>query len=206
MKTNRSKLGLSIIAGGLSFVGSASAVDLIVNGSFENPPGGEWKYFNTYNHTDVYYTGAAIPVFENPGTTYSWQHASRFGSWTNFFTPTNEADHLQFNLIYANSQTVSLTNALTPAAIDSGLGQYTFSSWLASYGQPSSNPEQPYLVLRFFDNAGTTQIGGNVVFDRTTSNLAVTYADGNTNIPSDLSADHNWVKYIATGPVPNGAR
>jgi hypothetical protein len=206
MKTHRSKLGLSIIAGGLSFVGSASAVDLIVNGSFENPNGGEWKYFNTYNYSQAYFIGPAVPGSENPGTTWSWQHGSVFGSWANFVTPTNEADHLQFNLIYANSQTVNLTNALTTAAIDGGLGQYTFSSWLASYGQPSSNPEQPYLVLRFFDNAGTTQIGGNVIFDRTTSNFAVTYADGNTNIPSDLTVDHSWIKYVATGPVPTGAR
>jgi hypothetical protein len=208
VKTGRSRLGLSIIAGGLSFVGSANAIDLIVNGSFENPNGGEWKYFNTYNYSQAYFSGPPVSASENPGIVWSWQHGSAFGSWSNFVTPTNEADHLQFNLIYANSQTVNLTNALTTAAIDAGLGQYAFSSWLASYGNgpDAPNPEQPYLVLRFFDNTGTNQIGGNVVFDRTTSNFAVTYADGNTNIPSDLSVDHNWIKYVAIGPVPTGAR
>jgi hypothetical protein len=40
VKTKRSNLGLSIFAGGLSFVGSANAVDLIVNGSFKNPTNG----------------------------------------------------------------------------------------------------------------------------------------------------------------------
>jgi hypothetical protein len=206
MKTKRSKLGLSILAGGLSFVGSANAVDLIINGSFENPNGGEWKYFNTYNYSQAYFTGPAVPGSENPGNIWSWQHGSAFGSWANFVTPTNEANHLQFNLVFANSQTVNLTNALTATAIDGGLGHYTFSSWLASYGQPDSNPEQPYLVLRFFDNTATNQIGGNVVFDRTGNNFAVTYADGNTSIPADVSTDHSWIKYLATGNVPVGAR
>src|SRR5436190_23900200 len=33
---SRNTMGLSILAGGLAFVGSANAVDLIVNGSFED--------------------------------------------------------------------------------------------------------------------------------------------------------------------------
>jgi hypothetical protein len=210
VKTRRSKLGLSIIAGGLSFVGSANAVDLIINGSFENFGGSEWKYFNTYNYSPAYsfFTGPPVPGSENPGASWSWQHGSAFGSWANFVTPTNEADHLQFNLIYADSQTVSLTNAVTATAIDTGLGQYMFSSWLASYGNgvDAPDPEQPYLVLRFFDATATNQIGGNVIFDRTSNNFAVTYANGNTNIPSDLTLDHNWIKYVASGTVPIGAR
>jgi hypothetical protein len=206
MKSNRSKLGLSILAGGLSFVGSANAGDLIINGSFENSNAGEWKYFNTYNYSQAYYTGVQVPVSENPGTIWSWQHANVNNGWKNFVTPTNESDHLQFNLRYANSQTVSLTNALTPSAIDSGLGQYTFSAWLASYGQPNVNPEQPYLVLQFFDNNLAVQMGGNTIFDRTGNNFAVTYANGSTNIPSDLTLDHDWIKYVATGSVPVGAR
>lgn len=204
MKFKNSSMGLSILAGGLSFVGAANAVDLITNGSFEGTNG--WKYFKTYNYTAAYFTGPAIPGSENPGTRYSWQHANTNTAWTKFVTPTNETDHLQYNLVYADSQTVALTNAITGPAIDSGFGRYSFSSWLASYGQPGSNPEQPYLVLRFFDDAGTVQIGSNTVFDRTGNNLAVTYADGNTSIPADVSADHNWIKYAATGTVPSGAR
>jgi hypothetical protein len=202
----RTTAGLSILAGGLAFVGSASAVDLIVNGSFETSTNGWAGVFKTYNYTAAYYTGPAVPASEGPASRYGWQHGSVANSWTSFVTPTNETDHLQYNLKFANSQTVNLTNALTGPAIDSGLGQYTFSSWLASYGQPGSNPEQPYVVLRFFDNSGTNQIGGNVIFDRTGNNFAVTYADGNTTIPSDVSADHNWIKYVATGTVPVGAR
>jgi hypothetical protein len=78
-------------------------------------------------------------------------------------------------------------------------------------------------MLRFFDDTATqvattgVQIGndgyptpdGNttsVIFDRTTNTFAVTYADGTTTIPSDLSGDHKWIKYVATGTVPAGAR
>ena len=206
MKSRKSRLGLSILAGGLSFVGSANALDLIVNGSFETPNAGEWKNFAQYNYSPQYFTGSPIPASEGPGTFFSWKHASANGAWNNFATPTTEANHLLNNLQYANSQTVNLTNALTGTAIDAGLGRYSFSSWLASYGQPGANPEQPYLVLRFFDNAGTVQIGGNVIFDRTTNINAVVYANGNTTIPDDLTADHEMIKYVATGTVPATAR
>src|SRR4051812_8300766 len=203
MKSKKTRLGLSILAGGLSFVGAANAMDLITNGSFETASPGGWKYFGQYNYTAQYFTGAAIPAGENPGAKYSWKHGSVNGSWNNFVTPTNEANHLQYNLVYADSQTVNLTNALTGAAIDSGLGRFSFSSWLASYGQPGVNPEQPYLVLRFFsDSAGTVQVGGNVIFDRTKNVNAVMFADGNTSVPDDVSGDHGMIKYAATGTVP----
>jgi len=202
MKTNRnrSNLGLSILAGGLSFVGAANAVDLIVNGSFENPNGGEWKYFNTYNYSSAYFTGPPVPASENPGTIWSWQHASYYGAWTNFVTPMAQSDFLQNDLIYADAQTVKVTNALPGTAIDAGLGRYSFSAWLASYGQPNSNPEQPFVVLRYFDDA-TNQVGTDLIFDRTINTFAVTYADPakGTNVPTDLSQDHDWVKFAATG-------
>jgi len=202
-----SRRGLAILAGGLSFVGSANAIDLIVNGSFETGTNG-WLYFNTYNYSQAYFTGPPVPASEVPGSIWSWEHPSASGAWDNFVKPTNEVDHLQYNLQWANSQTVNLTNALTGSAIDAGLGRYAFSSWLASYGQPHQNPEQPYVVLRFFDTAGTTQISGNIIFDRTVNTLAVSYANNYpTNPPpADLSADHDWVKYLATGTVPTGAR
>ena len=123
--------GLSIVAGGLAFVGSANAVDLIVNGSFENPTNG-WAYFLTYNYSAAYYAGPPVPVSEGPGSLWSWKHASVSGAWDSFATPTNITDFPQYDLQFADSQTVELTNALSGAAIDGGLGQYTFSAWLAS--------------------------------------------------------------------------
>src|SRR3954470_17075221 len=74
MKTKNKRLGLSILAGGLSFVGAANAMDLIVNGSFESANAGEWKFFSTYNYSAQYFTGAAIPGTETPGSKYSWKH------------------------------------------------------------------------------------------------------------------------------------
>ena len=117
---------------------------------------------------------------------------------------------------FALTQTGTLTNAVSAADIDAGSANYTFSAWLASYGNPNTNPEQPFLLLRFFDDTATqdvhtgNQIGTDattsVIFDRTTNTLAVTYADGTTTIPANLSDDHNWIKYVATGTVPATAR
>lgn len=204
MKKRNARLGLSILAGGLSFVGAANAVDLITNGSFESA--GSWKYFGTYNYSTAYFSGPAIPASENPGNLFATKLATAFSDWDHFVTPTNETDHLNFNLRYAGSQTVELTNALSEAAIDAGFGRYNFSSWLSSYGNPGSNPEQPYVVLRFYDAGGIAQVGDNVIFDRTKNTFAVTFADGNTTIPEDVSANHDWIKYVATGDVPVGAR
>lgn len=204
MKKRNARLGLSILAGGLSFVGAANAVDLITNGSFESA--GSWKYFGTYNYSTAYFSGPAIPASENPGNLFATKLASAFSDWDHFVTPTNETDHLSFNLRYAGSQTVELTNALSEAAIDAGSGRYNFSSWLSSYGNPGTNPEQPYVVLRFYDAGGVVQVGDNVIFDRTKNTFAVTFADGNTTIPEDLTANHDWIKYVATGDIPVGAR
>src|SRR5436190_16977390 len=81
-------IGLSILAGGLAFVGSANAVDLIVNGSFEaegRTAGGSaltgWSGFmGTYSHDgEAYYAGPPIPASEVPGAVYSWQHRAVAG-------------------------------------------------------------------------------------------------------------------------------
>ena len=76
--TPASTAGLSILAGGLAFVGSAGhlgAVDLLVNGSFEEPPAVGWTgSFGTYNFSAAYFAGPAIPAGENPGALYSWRH------------------------------------------------------------------------------------------------------------------------------------
>ena len=98
-------------------------------------------------------------------------------------------------------------HALVSAAdIDLGRGQYTFSTWLASYGKPHANPEQPFLDLRFFDNTGTNQLGTDLIFDRTDKTHAVMFADGTSNFGGNLGGNHEWVKYVASGAVPTGAR
>src|SRR5206468_10707056 len=65
------KMGLAVLAGGLSFVGSAEAAELITDGSFENTTaggspivevggtanpglGGGWSSFSTYLYSTLY--------------------------------------------------------------------------------------------------------------------------------------------------------
>ncbi len=200
---NRHKMGLAVLAGGLTFVGAASAADLIVNGSFETTGG--WKgFFSTYNISTHYFAGPSIPASENAGTKFSWKHTGTSG----VYTPATPV-----------TQLVNLTAAITGPHIDAGLGQFNFSAWLASYGNPGSNPEQPYLTLQFFD-AGSNQVGSTVVFDRaipgTTAGsfwVGEVSTDGNSILPaSDPTAvepdasNHFWAKYSDTATVPPGAR
>ncbi len=192
-----STLGLSILTGGLAFVGSANAIDLIVNGSFEvdgRVNGGSalagWTGFmGTYNHSDeAYYSGPAIPAAEMPGAVYSWQHRATAGANGPAGVP-------------QVTQTVNLTTAVTSTDIDAGRGQFTFSAWLASY---TDNPEQPYLTLEFLD-AVSNQVGSTVTFDRTSANFWVGNAD-----PADLTApsaaNHMFSKYLRASLIPAGAR
>lgn len=190
-------VGLSILASGLSFVGSASAVDLIVNGSFEaegrvgsgSVLTGWTGFMGTYNHSDeAYYAGPAIPAEEMPGALYSWQHRATSGVNGPAGVP-------------QVTQTVDLTNGVTSAEIDTGRGRFTFSAWLASY---TDNPEQPYLTLQFFDGT-SSQLGSTVVFDRTTANFWVRNADpADSTPPSGLN--HMFSKYVRSSAIPAGAR
>src|SRR5256885_12199935 len=72
MKNRRPKLGLSIIAGGLSFVASAGAPDIVIDGSYESSTNnsittkkftggndtagidGGWTHFSTYAYIAGY--------------------------------------------------------------------------------------------------------------------------------------------------------
>jgi hypothetical protein len=197
-------MGLSIIAGGLAFVGSANATDLIVNGSFEADgdlkesggtpgatPSGWSGFLQTYTHSEMYFAGPDIPAEENPGIHYTWQHRAVQGVNGDAGVP-------------QVTQTVNLTAAVSAADIDAGQAQYTFSAWLASYGTPQQNPEQPYLTVQFF-NVSSAQIGSTVVFDRTTALNWVRNADPSDTTPPS-SANHQWSQYVKTSLVPQGSR
>jgi hypothetical protein len=200
--------GLAVATAGLAFVGSATATDLIVNGSFEadgdfasaGTPTGWTGFLKTYaNGTDLYSEGPSIPATENPGGHYTWQHRAVNGVDGAAGVP-------------QVTQRVDLTGGVNAADLDAGQGQYTFSGWLASYGQPNQNPEQPLLTVQFF-RADSTQIGSTVSLDRTLTN----YWAGNAGVsgiipPSDPGAvtpnrdNHHWAKYSRTGLIPAGAR
>ncbi len=212
---------VAILASSLSFVGTANAVDLILNGGFESVTGGTPQYGGRTDATEAgwngivsslpysgaYYSGPAIPASEGPSSFYSWRHQSAVGAYSLFTTPTTD---LSYVTVYSFKQSVNLTNGPSGADIDAGRGQYTFSAWLASYTQ---NPEQPYLDLRFFDATDTNQIGSDVAFDRTATNCWIgnAGASGIISLPTALTnpptaSNHHWAKYVRTSIVPQGAR
>jgi hypothetical protein len=201
MKT-RSKMGLAILAGGLSFVGAANAVDLILNGSFEAITGGNPNSYNSITDGTLagwdgvvsgisygfnYFSGPVIPASENPGLVYSWNQDGDTNHLTAYMTPL--------------TQTVDLTAGASAANIDLSRGQYTFSAWMSSY---TLQDDQPYVTVRFFD-ASTNQVGRPAVFDRVHSLFFTTFADG-TNVFDSGAHFHDWAKYVKTAAIPPLAR
>jgi len=203
MKT-RSKTGLAILAGGLSFVGAANAIDLILNGSFEAITGGTPNSYNSITDGTLagwdglisgisygfnYFSGPVIPASENPGLAHSWNQDG----------DTNHASGYTIPL----TQTVNLTNGVSAANIDAGMGQYTFSAWMSSY---TLQNDQPYLTVQFFD-ASTNHVGGTAVFDRLHSLFFTSFA---VDFPSPSVFNdtqiHDWAKYVKTAAIPPLAR
>src|SRR5438093_7768131 len=197
MKT-RSKMGVAILAGGLSFVGAANAIDLILNGSFETVTGGSSAYNCHTDGTEAgwdgvvsciaygynYFSGPVIPASENPGLAHSWNQDGDPNHASGYTIPL--------------TQTVNLTNGVAAANIDAGTGQYTFSAWMSSY---TLQNDEPYLTLRFFD-ASTNQVGGTAVFDRVHSLFFTSFA---VDFPSPSVFNdtqiHDWAKYVKTAAI-----
>src|SRR2546421_7691152 len=136
MRNNRPtrRMGLAILAGGLAFVGTADATELIADGSFENTTpssspivkvggtakpgvGGGWSSFSTYLYSTLYTL---------PGPA---------GSGAQFLRPYPSGTYGITQSSQTMTQLVSLTasTTLTAAKIDSGLGRFTLSAWFSSY-------------------------------------------------------------------------
>src|SRR5438093_11313169 len=136
VKTNRAirKMGLAVLTGGLAFVGSASATELGVDGSFENTSpssnpivkvggtpepavGGGWTLFSTYLYSTLY----TLPGPANSGV----QYLRPYPSGTYGITQSSQS--------VTQAMSLTATTTLTPARIDSGAGRYTMSAWFSSY-------------------------------------------------------------------------
>jgi hypothetical protein len=187
MKNRRSKLGLSIIAGGLSFVGSASATDIVIDGSYESSTNnsittkkftggndtagidGGWTHFSTYAYI-AGYTQAGPP-----------------GSGQVYLRPYN--DSIGSSVV---GQTNSLTRAITTAQIDGSQGQFNLSAWFSTYHGQNDYSD---LTLQFLDAAfaptGPTVAIGGLAF--------VTALPGG-------GGNRAWGQDTKTGLVPPGAR
>lgn len=183
MKTKKSRLGLSILAGGLSFVGAANAIDIVIDGSYESSTN-------------------SLTGFVGQGGDAA---AGIDGGWTSFTTYTYSAGYTQpgptgsgqvYLRPYAPNQTVSqvdsVTRAITTAQIDGSQGQYTASAWFSTYlGQNDYSD----LTLQFLD-VSQSPIGTPVALGGAAFVAA---------LPGGIGL-RAWGQDTKSGLVPSGAR
>jgi hypothetical protein len=197
MKRNRSprKMGLAVLAGGLSFVGNAA--ELIIDGSFENttpssnpvvkvggkpnPGVGEgWSSFSTYTYSTLY----TLPGPANSGIGYLRPYPPGTYGISQSSTEAKQLVSL-------------LAGTLTPAKIDAGSGKFTMSSWFSSYLTQGDFSE---LTLEFLNEANA------VVGDP----IALGGRDFVESIPTGANSKYGnakeWGQDVETGTIPSGAR
>jgi hypothetical protein len=191
MKSKKSRVGLSILAGGLSFVGAAHAVDIVIDGSYESSTNnlsgfvgqggndaagvdGGWTSFATY----TYSAGYTQPGPTGSGQVYLRPYAASGG------VPASRR---------TVSQVDSLTRAITTAQIDGSEGHYSASAWFSTY---YGNNDYSELTLQFLDASqgaigSPVSLGGRAFV---------------TALPADGSGLRAWGKDSKSGLVPPGAR
>src|SRR5438034_10867112 len=154
------RMGLTVLAGGLAFVGSAEATELVIDGSFENTTtapsspivkvggtpapgvGGGWSTFSTYLYSTLYTL---------PGPAGSGQQYLRP------YPPSSTGVGQSSQTV---TQLVSLTasTTLTTAKIDRGQGRFTMSAWFSSY---LTQGDYRNVTLEFLD-AATNVVGSPI--------------------------------------------
>src|SRR5689334_2846832 len=144
MNNRSSKLGLSIVAGGLSFVGSASAIDIVVDGSYESS-------------TNALSGIVGVGGNDAAGVDGGWTHFSSYAYSANYTQPGPAGSGQVYLRPYNNSggssfvtQTNSLTRAITTAQIDGSQGQYALSAWFSTYHGDNDYSD---LTLQFLDGS-----------------------------------------------------
>lgn len=186
----RSTNGLAILAGGLAFVGTAQAIDVIIDGNFENTTG-----------SGIVRNGGT----PNPGVGGGWSSFSTYLYSTEYANAGPANCGIQFLRPYAPNQTitqlVSLTNAtgLTTTDIDGGQGRFNVSAWFSSY---LTQGDYSTLTVDFLDASSsvvetTIPLGG---FD-----FIAAIPTG----PSPTGKYPNgkeWARDSQSGTIPSGAR
>ena len=190
MRTKKSRLGLSILAGSLSFVGAASAVDIVIDGSYETSTNsldgfigqggndaagidGGWTSFSTYTYS-ANYTQAGPP-----------------GSGQVYLRPYGPSGAVP-NSRQTVSQVDSLTRAITTAQIDGSQGHYTVSAWFSTY---KGQNDYSALTLQFLDGS-QSPVGDPVALGGAAFVAAL---PGGSNLRA-------WGQDTKGGLVPPGAR
>jgi hypothetical protein len=189
---------VAVLAGGLAFVGTAEATELITDGSFENTKatsspivkyggvanpglGGGWSSFSTYLYSTLY---------TMPGPA---------GSGQQYLRPYPSGDHgiPQSSAVVTQLVSLTATTSLTPAKIDAGSGKYTMSAWFSSYLMQGDFSD---LTLKFL-NATNGVVGDPIPLGGT---------DFVSNIPTESNAKYgnakDWVQDLRTDTIPAGAR
>ena len=196
-------MGLAALAGGLAFVGTTEAVELVVDGSFENTVnsslpivktgglpnpgvGGGWSTFSTYAYSANY----TMPLTNGLGVNIGGSQ---------YLRPYPAGAYGVANSSDTVTQTMSLTasTTLTPTKIDSGAGKYTLSAWFCSYLTQGDFSD---LTLTFLDSS-TNVVGTPIPLGG--SNFIA-------NLPTGQNAKYGnakfWGQDQQTGTIPVGAR
>ncbi len=183
MKIKKSRLGLAILAGGLSFVGSASAIDIVVDGSYES---------STNNISGVVGNGG----ISGAGVDQGWSAFTSYTYSANYTQAGPPGSGQVYLRPYSPNQVVSqiddLTRAITTAQIDSSQGQYNVSAWFSTY---HGQNDYSVLTLQFLD-ASQLPLGDPA----TLGGLAFV-----TALPGG-SGNRGWGQDSKVGLIPPGAR
>lgn len=191
------RMGMAVLSGGLSFVGSASGAELIVDGSFENTVasssgtvkvgglqnpavGAGWSTFSTYLYSTQY--------TQNPPAGFGQGFLRPYPSGTYGITRSSDNVQQRVNL---------LSGALTAGKIDAGQGLFRMAAWFSSYlGQQDYSD----LTLEFLDG------NGDVISDPILLGGTEFYAA----IPQGPNGRYNdareWAQDVEVGTIPVGAR
>lgn len=201
MNTSHSpmRMGLAVLSGGLAFVGSADAAELIVDGSFENTVasslatvkvggaanpavGAGWSTFSTY----LYSTGYTQTPPQNFGGAFLRPYPS------GLYGITRSSQTVQ--------QRVSLTNGttLTPGKIDAGQGLFRMAAWFSGY---RTHQDYSDLTLEFLD-ANEQVIGDPIALGGLDFYAAIPGGPG--RYPDN--SNRAWVQDTENGTIPAGAR
>jgi hypothetical protein len=183
-------MGLAVLAGGLAFVGTADATELIIDGSFEN---------TTAGGSPIVKLGGTA----NPGVGGGWSSFSTYLYSTLYTLPGPAGSGQQFLRPYAPNQVVTqlmsltATTTLTPAKIDGGQASFAMSAWFSSY---LTQGDYSDLKLEFLD--GSTNVVG--------SPIALGGMDFVANLPTGPNSKYGdakeWGQDSNAGTIPAGAR
>lgn len=192
------RMGLAVLSGGMAFVGSASAAEVIIDGSFENTVasssgtvkvggaatpavGAGWSTFSTYLYSTQY--------TQNPPAGFGQGFLRPYPA--GLYGITRSSDNVQ--------QRMSLTNGttLTPAKIDAGQGLFRMAAWFSGYRDHADFSD---LTLEFLDTSG--QLVGDPI--------ALGGVDFYAAIPTGSNGRYEnareWTQDIENGTIPAGAR